>query len=377
MKISVLLRSLAVLGVGLVVTNTWAIDSAIDRSISWSDGVVNAVAQPLIVTNSSPPAGGDRIADPADTSTSGGVDLSGVARLFLDVDAAVGSGGLCSGSLIGGGDFLLTAAHCVTDEQGDLAVIDGIDGNTATFETAVGTFQVEFSSDDVEVHPEYNGDVRDGFDVAVIALGEVMPEDVARYELNSSIVNEAALHLAAGFGRSGDGNTGATLGAGLQRSGFNNFLTVGLPIGNITNQATQLTADFDSGLTENDAFGLFDEALFGQSLNDAINNGLGLGEDEVGIAPGDSGGPTFIQGPAGVVIAGVHSYGLRLELLGGATSDLDAELNSSFGEFYVDARVSNAELLSFIQAATIPEPSTLAVMCLGALLSSASPRRKS
>lgn len=365
MTMGKLLDKFAVLALCVLASPALAIDSAIDRTISWSDGVVNAVAQPLIVTTSAPPVGGDRLADPTDVASSGGVDLSGVARLFLDVDPAAGSGGLCSGSLIGGGDFLLTAAHCVTDEAGELAVLDGIDGNSATFFTADGNFQVEFDSDDVSVHPQYNGDVRDGFDVAVIDLGQTLPESIARYELNDGSVGEAAIHLAAGFGQSGDGNTGATIGAGSQRSGFNNFLSAGLPIGNINNQETQLTADFDSGLTENDAFGLFDDALFGQAVEDGFNDGLGFGTDEIGIAPGDSGGPSFIQGPNGVVIAGVHSYGLRLELIGGATSDLDAELNSSFGEFYIDARVANPELLGFIQSVAVPEPSTLAVLCVG------------
>lgn len=367
MSISSLVGKVAAVSVCLVTTSAFAIDSAIDRSIQWSDGVVNAVAQPLIVTASNPPTGGDRLVDPADTSTSAGVDLSGVARLFLDIDPAAGSGGLCSGSLLDGG-FLLTAAHCVTDENGALAVIDNADGNSATFETADGVFEVEFTANDVTVHPSYNGDVRDGFDVAVINLGQVLPNSIARYALNDGTVNEANPHLAAGFGQSGDGNTGATIGAGQKRSGFNNFLSVGLPIGNINNQETQLTADFDSGLADDDAFGFFDEALFGVTLDDPFGDGLGFGEDEIGIAPGDSGGPSFIQGPDGVVITGVHSYGLRLELIDGTSSDLDDDLNSSFGEFYVDARVSDPSMLGFIQAVTVPEPSAMALVCVGAML---------
>ncbi len=368
MKRNALISRILTVTACLSASSALAIDSAIDRSIQWSDGVVNAIAQPLIVTTSSPPVGGDRLVDPTDTSTSSGVDLSGVARLFLDVDPAAGAGGLCSGSVIGGGGFLLTAAHCVTDEDGELAVIDGVDGNTATFETAAGVVEVTFTANDVTVHPNYNGDVRDGFDVAVIDLGQVLPDTIARYALNDGTVGEAAPHLAAGFGQSGDGNTGTTIGAGAKRSGLNNFLSIGLPIGNITNLETQLTADFDSGLVANDAFGLFDEALFGDELEDPVNGGLGFGEDEIGIAPGDSGGPSFLQGPDGLVIAGVHSYGLRLELLNGATSDLDGALNSSFGEFYIDARVSDPELLSFIQSVAVPEPSALVLMSVGVVL---------
>lgn len=352
-----------------------AIDSDIDRTIRWTDGVVNAVAQPLIVTASSPPSGGDRLADPSDLTTSAGIDLSGVGRLFLDVNVEVGSGAICSSSLLEGGRFLLTAAHCVTNDQGELAVLDGLDGNSATFATTAGSFTAEFTSDDISVHPQYNGDVRDGFDVAVIDLGGELPSSVARYALHDGSVNEADAHLAAGFGQSGDGAAGATIGAGQLRSGINNFLSVGLPVGGITNQLTQLTADFDSGLVEDDAFAAFDDALFGTTLDDPFNDGLGFGLDEVGVAPGDSGGPSFLVGADGVVVAGVHSYGLRLELLNGDTSDIDAVLNSSFGEFYIDARVAEASVLGFIQSVAIPEPATGLQMLL-AIGAAAGTRRR-
>lgn len=367
MKTSTTISPLA-LSACFFATAAFGVDSALDRTIRWTDGVVNAVAQPLIVTGSNAPIGGDRLADPADLSTSSGLDLSGVGRLFLDVDVTIGSGAICSGSLLSGGQHLLTAAHCVTDEEGELAVIDGVDGNSALFQTADGDVVVAFSAGDISVHPNYNGDVRDGFDVAVIDLGQTLPESVARYALNDGAVNEAAPHLAAGFGRSGDGAAGATLGAGLLRSGFNNFQSTGLPIGAINNLQTQLTADFDSGSSANDAFDVFDEALFGAAIQDPFNQGLGFGADEIGIAPGDSGGPSFLPSGDGVVIAGVHSYGLRLELLNGATSDFDDDLNSSFGEFYVDARVSDPEVLGFIRSVAIPEPSAMLLACIGVSL---------
>ncbi|MEO1498009.1 MAG: trypsin-like serine protease [Planctomycetota bacterium] len=371
-------RILATAGFLSLVAPVFAVDSPIDRSIAWSDGVFNAVAQPLIVTSGAPPVGGapatgdDRLADPGDLSTSGGVDLSGVGRLFLDVSPTPGAGAICSSSLMQGGRFLLTAAHCVTDENGDEAVIDGADGNSVTFETSTGNVFASFDAEDISVHPLYNGDVRDGFDVAVIDLGQTQPTSVARYALNDSSP-EGGLHLAAGFGQSGDGGAGATVGAGSLRSGFNNFLVAGLPVGNINNPETQLTADFDSGLAENDAFGVLGDALFGAAIDDPINGGLGLGVDEIGVAPGDSGGPTFIETADGLVIAGVHSYGLRLELIGGATSDLDAALNSSFGEFYVDARVADPAVLAFIESAAIPEPTAIVLLLSGVAL----PRRRS
>lgn len=359
----------------LFATRAVAIDEGGDRMVSWSDGVFNAVARPLLVTASSPPTGGDRLADPNDLSTSFGLDLSGVGQLFLDVNPIPGFGATCSGSLMEGGTHLLTAAHCVTDDDGEIAVIDGADGNSVTFTTAGGVFQATFTAADISVHPNYNGDLLDGFDVAVIDLGSPQPADIARYPLNDGTVNEANLHVAAGYGRSGDGATGATTDAGELRSGLNNFLSVGLPVGGINNPLTQLTADFDSGASEQDAFGVFDEVFFGGEVLDPFNNGLGFGPDEVGVAPGDSGGPSFIVGAEGIVIAGVHSYGLRLELLDGQTSDIDDALNSSFGEFYVDARVAEPEVLGFIRSVIVPEPATAWSAGLALMLATNKKRR--
>lgn len=82
-----------------------------------------------------------------------------------------------------------------------------------------------------------------------------------------------------------------------------------------------LQYDFDNGTTDNDAFGFF----FG--VND-----LGLGDDEVSSAPGDSGGPTINDG----LIQGVTSYGISLVFNDGRTSDVTPGINSSIGEFSGD-----------------------------------------
>jgi len=82
--------------------------------------------------------------------------------------------------------------------------------------------------------------------------------------------------------------------------------------------------DFDNGVAENDAFGFFFR-----------NSDLGLGIEEVSAAFGDSGGPTIVDGK----ITGVTSYILSLTV-GSKTSDVTDKLDSSFGEFSGDTRVS-------------------------------------
>jgi len=85
-----------------------------------------------------------------------------------------------------------------------------------------------------------------------------------------------------------------------------------------------LLYDFDNGLDENDAVGFF----FG-------NSDLGLEDEEVMASFGDSGGPTIVNG----VITGVTSYILSLTD-GSDTSDVNKMVDSSFGEFGGDTRVS-------------------------------------
>ena len=87
---------------------------------------------------------------------------------------------------------------------------------------------------------------------------------------------------------------------------------------------TQLVADFDSGLSSQDALG----RLLGR-----YDSGLGIGEGI--ITPGDSGGPAFINGQ----VAGIASYGSSLSTAS-AQPDADGDINSSFGELAFWQRVS-------------------------------------
>jgi len=126
--------------------------------------------------------------------------------------------------------------------------------------------------------------------------------------------------------------TSATFFDGQERSGKNKYddvADVWLKAMNLKHvkdfeKGSVLMYDFDNGLTENDAFGFF----FG-------NSDTGLGNEEVMASFGDSGGPTIVDGK----ITGVTSYILRLTTISG-TSDVNGILDSSFGEFAGDTRVS-------------------------------------
>jgi hypothetical protein len=110
-----------------------------------------------------------------------------------------------------------------------------------------------------------------------------------------------------------------------------------------------LGVDFDSGLPENDSFGLTDGVV-----------DLGFGADEVGIAPGDSGGPMFVNG----TIAGVNIITLDFGI-----GDPTGKLDRSWGE--VTFATHAASYRDFIIAATggqaifVPEPSSAAMLTFG------------
>lgn len=267
-----------------------------------------------------------------------GVDHDGVGRIIID-RADLGGAVSCTGSLLWTGRHVLTAAHCLVSEAGEPAATAA----TVDWQTADGTVSAQASTlwlpavDDVL---RYSGSVVDGWDIAILELTAPVA-NITRYDVfrgNLSELDQPIVKM--GYGRSGIGSTGATLPSGTKRAGLNEWESLGLGslgIGGITNNETQLTYDFDSGSSTNDAFRVF----FG------FDSDLGLGSDEVGSAPGDSGGPSFINVDGEYLIAGITSYGVRLQG-GGGQSDVDGSLNSTWGEFAADARVAHPDILNFI-----------------------------
>lgn len=271
-----------------------------------------------------------------------GIDHDGVG----DMITSTNSGSFRStASLLWTGQHLLTAAHSVTDNTGAIDLSTSSD-STVTFELASGNQQYTFRAGAVTVHPSYNGLVSGGFDVAVINLGQLVSANVPRYDVFDGNVGDIidVTHTKIGYGRSGDGTSGDVLGSGIKRAGNNTYDA-------ITSNA-RILFDFDDGTTAHDFFG----------QNDPQFADLGIGDLEASSAPGDSGGPTFVDDPddpGNFVIAGVTSFGTRSDL-----SDIDSVINSSFGELAVDANVT--ELAEWIRA-NVPEPSA-SPLILGLLL---------
>jgi len=267
--------------------------------------------------------------DPSFHIVGPGGTLAGVGDLIIFVP---GEGFFrCSGVLLPTGIHILTAAHCVTSSG---VIVPGTTGDVL-FETATGDVVILFSN--IIVHPAWDGDFIRGNDIAIIELVSQAPANVPTYDIDRDGSNDLGVAFdKAGYGRSGTGLTGDTIPSGVKRQGKNLYNALAdtmlvdpdilnLEPGTDFVPGSVLHFDFDNGLAENDAFDVF----FGISE-------LGLGTDEVMSAGGDSGGPTF----DGQEITAITSYGFRLSFEDSSTSDVNSMLDSSFGEFGGDTRVS-------------------------------------
>jgi hypothetical protein len=194
------------------------------------------------------------------------------------------SGYMGSGTLIAD-DWVLTAGHVVDAAQSMSFFIGG----------------ERYEAADWIAHPQWDGSLGKGYDIALVHLDRAVSgiDPAERYRGWGEAGNIAT---AIGYGRSGDGATGASTGPGTKRAGQNLIDGVDARSG-----GRILTSDFDS------PFGLT------QPL-----------DMEYLIAPGDSGGGLFVDSPLGPLLAGVHSFGAAT----------DGTLNSDYGDLSGHTRVA-------------------------------------
>lgn len=294
---------------------------------------------------------------------------------------------VCTGSLLKDRMSIVTAAHCVSNGAGTLNPTQ----TRVFFYDGVGPADIAYTTTPAEtqeravrtyvVNPNYTGEVIDQNDIAVLRLTTAAPAYAVGYDLataTDAVVGQGFNVYGLGA-RGSSGNTGATFGTTRLRQGLNDidfamgdaafggFFTDrdinGEGFWGFGDYDQSVVSDFDNGLAANDT-----ACLTGGSFGTAQFCNLGRGLDEVGVAGGDSGGPSFINGK----LALVTSYGFSF---GAGFGDILPALQSSFGEFSGYVPVGLHE--NFIAGAqAIPEPSSWAMLIAGFGLVGASLRRR-
>lgn len=325
---------------------------------------------------------------------------SGVVHLLMDY----GPGGqfICSGTLLSDRMSILTAAHCVSDGAGTANPLTttvffqpagGLAAGTRIQTSGVPNGGAETRTvTNYFVHGSYTGQVIDHNDIAVLRLNSLAPVQATGYGLYTANDLEGQNFTVHGYGLLGDGATGTVGFAARLRNGDNRYdfdlgnaafgtnwgTVLGAPMSRIEHS---IVSDFDNGLAANDTSCRVAQASNIGGAAGAQFCNLGVGAREVGVAGGDSGGPSFING----LISSVNSYGLTFGLAWGdvgpagcGASPAPSCLNSSFGEFsgYVPVNI-HAQWINSNLVGAIPEPGSYALMALGLLGLGAVQRRRS
>ena len=331
-----MLSTILILLVGVIQSQALAFtivdsDRPINETSEWvryiEHGPYKAIANVKLTTFSNP-----------GSFVTGYSDYPGVAKLILKNGPTY----LCTGTLLNDQQHILTAAHCVTSSNTGKITLKN--GSYAEFTDPSGNkyrFNIDASS--TAVPAAWDAHYLKGNDLAILKLNSpVLVEGITGYTIDSVMSDDLNNEVSkVGFGRSGTGWVGDVQSSGTKRDGSNqydtthNIMMSALGYSYIPDAVLQY--DFDNNNSVNDAFGFFFSSY---GLADTNT----FGDKEVNSAPGDSGGPTFNSEGK---ITGVTSYGITLHI-NGATSDYTSGLDSSFGEFSGDTRVSFTDNLNFI-----------------------------
>ncbi|GIW95018.1 MAG: hypothetical protein KatS3mg110_3059 [Pirellulaceae bacterium] len=320
----------------------WGVASRVRADLVTYPGAIFESYTPLIVAGdpagSPPDSPANRVDPNTTTSPFAGVGSLNIAGSFI-----------CTGTAISP-IHVLTAAHCL-DTNND-GVID-FTPNQVVFNLNFGgdlTHSIAASS--LAVHPQFTGfnnpNVND--DIAVITLSSPLPAGVPIYPLYLSPLTSGTTLTLVGYGQSGTGTAGYTIGASftVKRQG--------------KNQA-------DAGILDDEGSGKVEVFLFdfdGPTGNGPLG-GPTLGNDvETTTGPGDSGGPAFVLVGSTYFLAGVNTFTAKF------TGGPDAPFFGSGGGGMIVSAYAD-----FIFTSTgIPEPSSAFVAGSLALAAAGIVRRK-
>ena len=232
----------------------------------------------------------------SDASTTSDPAFNGVVKIELS-DGTYGSG-----ALMFGGNYILTAAHVVTNSAGQK-----LPGTIKFYPNSSNIFSppISFTAADVSIVNGYvpNGSSIVPNDVAVINITGKAPSGIAGYELYRSSNEIGQSFTMVGFGQTGNGTSGADSSTGgIKRIGINTFEATGADV-NQPALFKDLVFDFDNGIPAGNE--LLNRYGVPSTTGETSSNIL----IETDSAPGDSGGPGFLNSNGKLLIGGIVSGG--------------------------------------------------------------------
>lgn len=266
---------------------------------------------------------------------------------------------------------LITAAHCVTDENTGALTSTSTNRTTAYFRGPTGFQSFTASAAFVQSSFQgfYNPNTMAYQDVAVLLFDNPLPSYITTY----GTYNNGALGSETSLGQNVDMVGYGTFGNGAGPTSFDFGRRAG-------NNVVDFVDNDPTSFSYGDLYTSFEDA------NNGFNSTCGIygadspfchasrGATEAGTAPGDSGGPLFING----LLAGVTSFGSYYCADAACHPYMSADTTrptNAYGAINGFAPVSaNAGFIAY--ALATPEPTTVALMGVGVLGVAAAARRR-